>query len=100
MATYRELLAQRNALDEQMAEARQAEVGAAIAQIRELMTQYELTVDDLAPRRRGRPKGAAAEKSTVAPKYLDPKTGATWSGRGRAPAWIAGKKRDRFLIAE
>ncbi|MDP1329472.1 H-NS family nucleoid-associated regulatory protein, partial [Klebsiella pneumoniae] len=36
-------------------------------------------------------------KSIVPPKYRDPKTGATWSGRGRAPAWI-GKNRDRFLI--
>ncbi|MFV8600426.1 H-NS family nucleoid-associated regulatory protein, partial [Ralstonia pseudosolanacearum] len=24
---------------------------------------------------------------------------ATWTGRGRAPAWIAGKNFDRFLIA-
>jgi DNA-binding protein H-NS len=34
------------------------------------------------------------------PMYRDPKTGATWTGRGRAPAWIAGAKdRARFLIA-
>ncbi|MEM5368973.1 H-NS family nucleoid-associated regulatory protein [Paraburkholderia azotifigens] len=32
--------------------------------------------------------------------YADPKTGATWSGRGRAPDWIAGaKERTKFLIA-
>ncbi|MFL9914794.1 H-NS family nucleoid-associated regulatory protein [Paraburkholderia fungorum] len=34
--------------------------------------------------------------------YRDPKSGATWSGRGRgrAPAWIAGAKdRSKFLIA-
>ncbi|WP_322048072.1 H-NS family nucleoid-associated regulatory protein, partial [Paraburkholderia sp. J67] len=32
-------------------------------------------------------------------KYQDPKSGATWSGRGRAPDWIKGaKNRDRFLI--
>jgi hypothetical protein len=31
--------------------------------------------------------------------YVDPKSGATWSGRGRAPAWIANaKNRSRFLI--
>jgi len=28
----------------------------------------------------------------------DPKTGATWSGRGREPLWIKGKKRERFQI--
>jgi DNA-binding protein H-NS len=32
-------------------------------------------------------------------KYLDPNTGATWSGRGRAPAWIANvKDRSTFSI--
>jgi DNA-binding protein H-NS len=31
--------------------------------------------------------------------YQDPKSGATWSGRGRAPAWIANvKDRSKFLI--
>jgi len=34
----------------------------------------------------------------VAQKYRDEKSGATWTGRGRAPAWIAGKNRDDFLI--
>lgn len=32
------------------------------------------------------------------PKYQDPRTGKTWSGRGRAPTWIEGKNRDQFLI--
>jgi DNA-binding protein H-NS len=33
-------------------------------------------------------------------KYLDPKTGAKWSGRGPAPAWLAAAKdRSKFLIA-
>jgi DNA-binding protein H-NS len=32
-------------------------------------------------------------------KYRDPKSGATWSGRGPAPAWLAAvKDRTRFLI--
>ncbi len=43
--------------------------------------------------RKGQPKGQQAAK------YLEPKTGATWSGRGRAPAWLAGAKdRTSFLI--
>jgi DNA-binding protein H-NS len=42
---------------------------------------------------KGQPKGAQP------PKYLNPKTGATWSGRGPAPAWLASvKDRTRFLI--
>jgi H-NS histone family len=42
---------------------------------------------------KGQPKGAQP------PKYLNPKTGATWSGRGPAPAWLATvKDRSKFLI--
>jgi DNA-binding protein H-NS len=33
-------------------------------------------------------------------KYLNPKTGAKWSGRGPAPSWLASvKDRAKFLIA-
>jgi len=32
--------------------------------------------------------------------YRDPKSGATWSGRGPAPVWLAAAKdRSKFLIA-
>lgn len=95
MATYKELLAQKAKLEEQLESARAKELEAVIQQVRQVVAEYELTAEDigLAPRR-GR---GAVKKATVAPKYRDPKTGATWSGRGRAPAWI-GKNRDKFLI--
>jgi DNA-binding protein H-NS len=37
-------------------------------------------------------------------KYRDPKTGQTWTGRGRLPLWLKaaekkGKKRDAFLVS-
>lgn len=43
---------------------------------------------------------ATPSVSKVAPKYRDPVTGQTWTGRGKPPAWIAGKDREQFLIAE
>lgn len=96
MTTYKELLAQKEALEARLEEARQAEVGAAVQQIHDLMDQYGLTVEDLARRRgRGRPRTTARSESV--PMYQDPKTGKTWSGRGRAPSWL-GKNRDRFRI--
>ncbi|MGO4809974.1 H-NS histone family protein [Cupriavidus sp. 2MCAB6] len=104
MATYKQLLAEKEKLETQLAEVRQSEVAGVIEKIQALMAEYELTVDDLAPkRRRGRPaasdKPKAPEKASLPPKYMDPKTGATWTGRGRAPAWL-GKNRDKFLIPE
>lgn len=100
MPTYKELIAQRNALDAQIEAARTQEVGAAIARIRELMVQYGLTPEDIVVKRRGRKPGSknAVRKGTLPSLYQDPKTGKTWSGRGRAPAWL-GKNRERFRIA-
>ncbi|WP_284454501.1 H-NS histone family protein [Cupriavidus campinensis] len=103
MATYKQLLAQKAALEAQLEEVRANEVAGVIEQIRTLMDQYSLTVEDIqGKRRRGRPAGSGAVKAAkepLPPKYRDPKTGNTWSGRGRAPAWL-GKNPNRFLIAE
>ena len=46
---------------------------------------------------------AAKSCKAVAAKYRDPSTGATWSGRGRLPNWLAdelakGRKREEFLV--
>lgn len=34
------------------------------------------------------------------PKYWNPNTGQTWSGRGREPKWIIGKDRAEFLLPD
>jgi DNA-binding protein H-NS len=83
-----------------------------LAKIRELMNKHGLSVADVETflgKKRGRKalpkvangaaKSARGNTKPVAPKYADPKSGATWSGRGRAPAWIKNAKdRSRFLI--
>lgn len=104
MPTYKQLLAEKEALEAKLSEVRANEVASVIEQIRQLMADYDLTVEDIAPkRRRGRPAGSGAAPKAAAsalpPKYLDPKTGKTWSGRGRAPAWL-GKRPERFLIEQ
>ncbi|WP_429315565.1 H-NS family nucleoid-associated regulatory protein [Paraburkholderia sp. GAS448] len=39
-------------------------------------------------------------KGNLPPKYINHKTGETWSGHARPPAWIKDvKDRSRFLIA-
>ena len=34
------------------------------------------------------------------PKYRNPATGETWTGRGKAPKWIDGQEREQYLIVE
>jgi DNA-binding protein H-NS len=98
MATHdlKQLMKAREEIDQQIAAAQSAQRDAAIAQARELIDQYGLTEKDLFSRRRGGPHPSKGTK--VAAKYRDPKTGATWSGRGRAPKWMAGKDAAAFLI--
>jgi DNA-binding protein H-NS len=81
------------------------ESSAVFGKIRELMEKHGLTPDDIAAHFRkpaaGRKSAAATQsaKSGIA-KYVDPKTGTTWTGHGRAPAWIANaKNRDKFLAS-
>lgn len=78
------------------------------------MKAYAITPDDIAqafgPKKRESKSTNAAKrtssgraKATVQPKFRNPETGETWSGRGRAPRWIvgaeiAGRSRDEFAI--
>jgi DNA-binding protein H-NS len=73
--------------------------------IHELMEKHGLTAADIdghAGGKRGAKKVGAktvGKKSVAAAKYRDPETGATWTGHGRAPGWIAGaKNREKFLV--
>lgn len=75
-----------------------------LAQIHGLMDRDGVTIADIEAHignKSGRKlAGAKAATTSVGAKYQDPKTGATWSGRGRAPAWIANAKdRNKFLIS-
>ncbi|QYY24189.1 H-NS family nucleoid-associated regulatory protein [Diaphorobacter sp. MNS-0] len=90
MSTYQELLAQKAALDQQIAVARKAQAKQALETVHELIAEFGFTAQQVFPWK-------PAVKS-VAAKYRDPLTGASWSGRGRAPKWIEGKNRAEFLV--
>ncbi len=95
MTSYKELLKQREALEQQINEARRQELAGAIAQVRALVAEYGLSQDDVFPAARAR---SASSGTKVAPKYRDPATGQTWTGRGKAPKWIQNQDRAQFAI--
>ena len=95
MASYDDLIKQREVLDQQIKEARQRELQGAITQVRDLIAKHGLSEKDVFPSGRGRRAGTVGK---VAPKYRDPATGNTWTGRGKPPLWIAGKDRTKYLI--
>jgi len=98
MATYKELKAQAEALLQQAEAARRNEIATVVTEIQARMKEYGITLEDL--------KGGAKKtkaRAAVAVKYRNPATGESWSGRGRAPRWLAdelakGRAKDEFLI--
>lgn len=100
--TYSDVKAQIDALQAEADALRAQEIEAVVADVRAKVAEYGLTEQDVFGRTRGaRAKGSAIAKTLSVPKYRDPKTGATWSGKGRAPAWIANaRNRDLFLIKQ
>ena len=90
------------ALEAQAERIAKAEMSSAIAKIKDIMSEFNLTIEHLTQTVTGKraAKKTQAKKASVA-KYADPKTGKTWSGFGRAPGWIAGaKNRDAFLVGK
>jgi DNA-binding protein H-NS len=95
-----ELLAQKSALDRAIGEARAADKARAIARVRQLMAEHGLTAADLTAKASAKLGGTGKK---VAPKYRDPASGATWSGRGLKPKWLqtaldAGQSVSEFAI--
>ena len=95
MSSYKELLKQREALEQKINEARRNELSEAVAQVRALVAEFGLTAQDVFPVGRAR---SASAGSKVAPKYRNPATGQTWTGRGKPPKWIQNESREKFAI--
>lgn len=100
MSSYKELLAQKAALEAQIDQARATEVAAAVITVKQLIADFSLTAEDIFPTPGKKSASGAAKGTKVAAKYRNPETGDTWTGRGKAPRWLDGKDRDQFLIAE
>jgi DNA-binding protein H-NS len=102
MSTLQDLIAQREALDRQIEETRRNARRDAIARAQALVHEFGLTAADVFGGAAARSSGKAPSAQSgrkVAPKYRDPASGKTWTGRGRAPTWLEGKDRAQFLIA-
>jgi len=87
-----QLHAQQKALDKQLVEAKERETRQVMIEIVQKMREYGISLNELMGRKAG------TQPNEPPAKYRDPATGSTWSGRGRTPAWIAGKDRSEFLV--
>jgi DNA-binding protein H-NS len=99
MSNLSELLAQKAALEKQIAQTQRDEREKAIAQVSALMAEYGLTAADLGKR----PAKKVRAGGKVAAKYRNKATGEAWSGRGLQPRWLkaalaSGKKLGDFAV--
>jgi DNA-binding protein H-NS len=100
-STLAALIAQKETLERQIKDAQSKAKADAVTRVRELMAHHGLTVADLAATPSKRHGLKAGTK--VAPKYRDPATGTTWTGRGLKPKWLStalegGKMLSDFAI--
>ncbi|NBS81547.1 MAG: H-NS histone family protein [Betaproteobacteria bacterium] len=84
----------------------------AVSQVTALMKKLGITVEDL-PKTNAKPaksgqnrkvKQSPKTRGPVAPKYRDPETGQTWTGRGKPPVWLSarlaqGRNKEEFLLS-
>lgn len=97
-----------NELRKKLAEQKNNERAQAIASAKELIKLHQLTVADLGLAGKKattgkQPRAAGDKRTAVAPKYQDPSSGKTWTGRGKAPVWLAaylsaGHNKQDYLI--
>ncbi|WP_083452332.1 H-NS histone family protein, partial [Candidatus Burkholderia verschuerenii] len=118
MATLKQIQAKLKKLQSQTESLIAQRAQAVLDDIRALMERHGLTTADIDSHRRRKTRAAAkpnvafpapaerlenmktlAKKGKLPAKYRNPKTGETWSGWARPPAWIANvKDRSKFLI--
>ncbi|WP_347557309.1 H-NS histone family protein [Robbsia sp. KACC 23696] len=96
--SLKKLMKEREALDSEIAKLRDETRRTALAEARELIAKFEIIPTEVGFAVKSASEAKATVRSPVAPQFRDPDTGATWSGRGKPPRWIAGKDRDAFRI--
>lgn len=93
-----------NELRKQQELERKGERTQAIAAAKEIIRSHDLTASDLGFSGKNATKRNSVDKrNVVAPKYQDPASGKTWTGRGKSPAWLSaqlasGREKQEFLI--
>lgn len=114
--SYAQIVKQIESLKQEAEKVRRKEIEGVVGRIREAISVYGLTADDLgfgaAKAKRGRPAGFPAKKrGRKAGKPATPsgavkfrnEAGATWVGRGKRPQWLrdalaAGKQLSDFAV--
>lgn len=95
MKTYAELLADFEKLKRDIDAVREYEATLIVERVMALLEERGVDAQEIF---KTAPLQRKVRKTKHNPRYWDPRTGATWSGRGRTPVWLTGKDRETFRI--
>ncbi len=76
---------------------------ALVEEVRAKAEALGLTLSTLLADAEGEGPATKGKRAPVLPKYRNPETGETWSGRGSAPGWLKrheeqGRRREEFAV--
>jgi DNA-binding protein H-NS len=95
---YEELRAKAAEILAQAEQVKAEERQKTIDTVRVMISIYGITAKDLGLDKSPKAKSGPKPGNKVSPKYRDPQSGATWSGRGKTPRWINGADRSQYAI--
>jgi DNA-binding protein H-NS len=95
---YEELRAKAAEILAQAEQVKAEERQKTIDTVRVMISTYGITAKDLGLDKSPKAKSGPKPGNKVSPKYRDPQSGATWSGRGKTPRWINGADRSQYAI--
>lgn len=90
MNRIEELTAKRAVIDEEIRNLQKDMQAPAIKQARDILKAVGLQLVKTAP------IGSKTPAKKVAPKFVDPASGQTWSGRGKPPVWVRTATTDQL----
>lgn len=98
MSSYDELLAQRAAIEEELAQLHESARAEAVTSIKSLVEKFGITDVEVFGRPVRSVRAVVQDPSVLKPMYRNPSTGETWAGRGRRPGWMNTRPEHEFLI--
>ena len=93
-----ELINQKEQLEKTILEERKRLKAEGIEKVKMIIEEYDLDISEIFPNFSSKSKVSKLISNKVPPKYRNPDSGETWTGRGKAPLWIANKDRNSFII--
>lgn len=94
---YERLMEEKRRVEERINSIKSARRNEIVSYIVKLMLDLEIHIRELEEKMKCQEKRG---RRSARPRFYDPVTGSTWSGRGKKPRWMKDRNPDDFLIGK